>query len=86
MTTVARQLRGSFAVLGNRDIRRLELGFLLLQTSAPAYWTVLAVFAHGHGGAKAVGLVGLASMAPAAIAATLAGILADRCSRVRVQR
>jgi len=45
------------------------------------YGIALSVFAFDHGGATAVGVVGLVRLIPAAIAAPFMGVLGDRHSR-----
>ena len=66
------------------SLLRLQLTLLLLETSAPAYAAALLVYAFGRGGASAAGLVMVATMAPAAVAAPFAAMLVDRLPRERV--
>ena len=71
------------AVAGNRNLRRLELAY---GTSVMAEWAFtvsLAVFAYNHGGAKAVGILGVVRLLPAAIATPFTAALADRYERER---
>ena len=83
-----RQLRESRAALraaaGNPDLRRLELALTALVMGQWSYTVVVAVYAYHQGGAAAVGLVGLIRMLPAAFAAPLTALLADRYRRQRV--
>ncbi|HEV8250672.1 MAG TPA: MFS transporter [Gaiellaceae bacterium] len=83
-----RQLRESGAALraaaGNPDLRRLELALAALVMGQWSYTVVVAVYAYHQGGAAAVGLVGLIRMLPAAFAAPLTALLADRYRRQRV--
>jgi MFS family permease len=83
-----RQLRESGAALraaaANPDLRRLELALAALVIGQWSYTVVVAVYAYHQGGAAAVGLVGLIRMLPAAIAAPLTALLADRYRRQRV--
>jgi MFS family permease len=71
-------------VFRNRDLRCLELawgGFFVVE------WATLlavSVWAYGHGGASAVGLVGLLRMLPAAVALPFGSAVADRFPRHRV--
>jgi MFS family permease len=78
------RLPEGLSILANRDFRRLAAGLFLVQTTGPTFWTALAVYVYATGGAGAVGVMGLAAMAPAALAAPFAGILADRGKRSRV--
>jgi len=83
-----RQLRESGAALraaaGNPDLRRLELALAALVMGQWSYTVVVAVYAYHQGGTAAVGLVGLIRMLPAAFAAPLTALLADRYRRQRV--
>ena len=79
-----RNLLAQFRVVaGNRNLRRLELAY---GTSVMAEWAFtvsLAVFAYNHGGAKAVGILGVVRLLPAAIATPFTAALADRYERER---
>jgi MFS family permease len=77
----ARALRSAAA---NPDLRRLELALIALVLGQWAYTVVVAVYAYHQGGAAAVGLVGLIRMLPAAFAAPITALLADRYRRQRV--
>ena len=83
-----RQLRESRTALraaaGNPDLRRLELALAALVVGQWSYTVVVAVYAYHEGGAAAVGLVGLIRMLPAAFAAPLTALFADRHRRQRV--
>jgi MFS family permease len=83
-----RQLRESGAALraaaGNPDLRRLQVALAALVMGQWSYTVVVAVYAYHEGGASAVGLVGLIRMLPAAFAAPLTALLADRYRRQRV--
>lgn len=68
----------------NPDLRRLELALAALVFGQWSYTVVVAVYAYHEGGAAAVGLVGLIRMLPAAFAAPLTALLADRYPRRRV--
>jgi MFS family permease len=82
------QLRESGAALraaaGNPDLRRLELALAALVIGQWSYTVVVAVYAYHEGGVAAVGLVGLIRMLPAAFAAPLTALFADRYRRQRV--
>jgi MFS family permease len=71
-------------VFGNRNLRRLQLALVLSEASAPAYAAALFVYAFRQGGAAEAGLVGLATMLPAALIAPFSAALADRLPRDRV--
>lgn len=77
----ARALR---QVAANPDLRRLEIAWAGSILGHWAYAIGLAVYAYRHGGAAAVGLVGLIRFLPAAVASPFAGVLGDRYPRVRV--
>lgn len=68
----------------NTDLRRAQLSFGAAWTCEWAFTVALGVYAFGHGGAAAVGLVVFLRMAPAAVVAPLVGPLADRRRRERV--
>jgi MFS family permease len=74
----------SLTVLRNRNVRRLALALSFAETSAPAYAAALFVYAYGEGRGSGVGLVGLATLVPTALAAPLAGSLPDRFPPQRV--
>jgi Major Facilitator Superfamily/Cyclic nucleotide-binding domain len=72
------------AVFRNPALRRLSLA---LAGSAVGHWSyvvAVSVYAYEVGGAKAVGLVWLVRMVPAAIASPFTAVLADRFRRERV--
>ena len=71
------------AVAGNRNLRRLELAYAASITSEWAFTVALAVFAYHHGGAKAVGILGVVRLLPAAIATPFTAAFADRYERER---
>ena len=77
----AHAFRGVFR---NEQLRRLELAWAGSIIGAQAYSVALIVFAYRSGGASAVGLMGFIRWIPAAFAAPLTAVLADRFSRVRV--
>jgi MFS family permease len=67
--------------LATRDLRRLQLASLAAGVGGWAFMVSLAVHAYVVGGAAAVGLAALVRMAPAGLAAPLAGLAADRFPR-----
>ena len=71
-------------VLRNRALLQLELAWAFSIIAAWAYGIAVVVFAYEHGGARAVGLVGLLRWGAAAIASPFAAILGDRHDRLLV--
>lgn len=71
------------AVVRNPALRRVEAAFLGFSLAEWATWIAILVFAYGHGGASAVGLVALIQLAPAAVVAPLAASFGDRYPRER---
>ncbi|MEY2415889.1 MAG: hypothetical protein QOH53_1223 [Ilumatobacteraceae bacterium] len=63
--------------LRNRALVRAVLALFCATISEWALWIGALVYAHGHGGASAAGLVSIALVVPAACAAPLAGSKAD---------
>jgi MFS family permease len=77
-------LRAMREVMQNRALRRLQLAWAGSIIGSWAYTIALVVYAYDHGGASAVGLIGLIRWLPAAVASPLAAVLGDRYPRVRV--
>jgi MFS family permease len=73
--------RSFAATAENPAVRRIQLGFAGACTAEWAFTVVLSVYAYEQGGAKAVGLVSLLRMLPAAVLAPFASALADRWRR-----
>jgi MFS family permease len=71
-------------VFRNPNLRWLELAWTASIIGHYAYLIAVSVYAYEVGGGKAVGLVFLARLVPAAIAAPFAGLLGDRFRRERV--
>ncbi|HYX89877.1 MAG TPA: MFS transporter [Gaiellaceae bacterium] len=71
-------------VYRNPALRRLEYAWAGSIIGSWAYSVAIVVYAYRHGGASAVGLVGLIRWLPAAAASPFAAILGDRYPRVRV--
>jgi len=77
-----REARLAFAgVLHNPGLRRLELAWAFSIVSSWAYSVAVVVFAYEHGGAAAVGVVGLLRWVAAGIASPFAAVLGDRYDR-----
>src|SRR5690242_11582963 len=71
-------------VVRSRPILRVELAFLLFNTTELAAWIAILVYAYDRGGATAAGLVAFAQLAPAVVFAPLASALGDRIPRIRM--
>lgn len=71
-------------VFRNANLRWLELAWTASIIGHYAYLIAVSVYAYEVGGEKAVGLVFLARLIPAALAAPFAGLLGDRFPRKRV--
>lgn len=71
-------------VARNPNLRWLELAWTGSIIGHYAYLVAVSVYAYGVGGEKAVGLIFLARLIPAALAAPFAGLLGDRYRRERV--
>lgn len=72
------------AVFGNPTLRRIEVAWAGSETGKWMYVVAVAVFAYAQGGAKAVGIVALIRVVPAAVIAPFAAVLTDRFRRERV--
>jgi MFS family permease len=81
---VRESFRALREVFRNPALRRLEFAWAGSIIGSWAYTIALVVYAYRHGGASAVGLVGLIRWLPAAVAAPLAAVLGDRYPRVQV--
>lgn len=66
------------AVMGNADIGRLEVGWLLANAATYAFLVVTLVVAYASGGAVAAGLLGVVRYVPPAVVSPFAGIPAAR--------
>ena len=72
------------AVWRNANLRWLELAWTASVVGQYAYLIAVSVYAYGVGGEKAVGLLFLARLIPAALVSPFAGMLGDRYARERV--
>jgi MFS family permease len=77
-------LRALAEVLTNPGLRRLELAWGGFYVGDWAHVVALSVYAYGHGGSLAVGVVGLLRMLPSAFAVPFASLLSDRFPRHRL--
>jgi MFS family permease len=67
--------------LATAGLRRLQASWALSSFGQWTFQVILAVYAYNAGGATAVGLATVVTMAPAGLAAPIAGMLVDRDSR-----
>ncbi|HWH55972.1 MAG TPA: MFS transporter [Gaiellaceae bacterium] len=79
-------MRAFRGVYDNQGLRRLQYAWIGSSVGTWAYTVALMVYAYDHGGASAVGLVGLIRWFPAAIAAPFGGVLGDRFPRLLVMK
>lgn len=88
MTALARRFKAStnaFVAVGqNANLRWLELAWAASSVAYFAHLIAVSVYAYNVGGERAVGLLFLARLIPAALIAPFAGMLGDRYSRERV--
>jgi hypothetical protein len=68
------------------NVRRAQLSFGAAWTAEWAVTVAVAILAFGHGGAAAVGIVGMTRMLPAALLAPLAAVVVDLHDRDRADR
>jgi len=72
------------AVARNANLRWLELSWTTSIVGHYAFLIAVSVYAYGVGGEKAVGLIFLVRLIPAALISPFAGLLGDRYPRERV--
>ena len=77
-------LRAFASVWRSANLRWLELAWMASVVGHFAFLVAVSVYAYDVGGEKAVGLIFLARLIPAAIVAPFAGMLGDRYPRERV--
>src|SRR5262245_40442355 len=68
----------------NPDLARAQVAFVAFSVTEWASYIALIVYAFGHGGTAAIGLVSLAILIPAAVIAPAGSVLGDRYRRERV--
>ena len=78
---LGRSLGAVRAVMGNRNLRLVQLALLTSLVGDGAYFIAVTVWAYGQGGAQAVGLFTAAFMTASAVLAPVGGAVADRFSR-----
>jgi MFS family permease len=71
-------------VLRSPSILRVQLAFLLFNTTELAAWIAILVYAYDQGGTTAAGLVAFAQLAPAVVFAPIGSALGDRIPRIRM--
>ena len=71
------------AVMGSKNLRRVELAWGASIAAEWMHFVALGVFAYDVGGTSGVGIAGLVRMLPAAVVAPLASALGDRFRRER---
>jgi MFS family permease len=76
------KLGGAF--VGNRALLRAQLSFGAAFTAEWSFSVAIGLVAFAHGGAIAVGVVGLVRLVPAALLAPVISVYADRLPRERV--
>ena len=81
---LSESIRAFRDVFRNAALRRLELGLAGSVVGEWSFAIALAVYAFDHGGATAVGVVGLIRLIPSAAFGPFAGIFGDRYPRARV--
>ena len=84
MSAVGRRFRGVADVMREPNLRRLQLGWTAFFLVDSLSTVALSVWAFDHGGASAVGVLGLARLLPGAIALPFGAWAADRFPRRRV--
>jgi len=88
VSDVGRRFRDSLSAFAsvwrNANLRWLELAWGASVVAQYAYLVAVSVYAYGVGGEKAVGLLFLARLLPAALISPFAGMLGDRYPRERV--
>lgn len=70
--------------MANRQLRKLELAWMLTSLGVWGGLLALAVYAYGRGGASAVGVIAMLRALPGAPAAPLLALIVDRVSRRRM--
>lgn len=83
-TRLGDSARAFGAVARNPSLRRLELAWTASVVGNWAFLIAVSVYAYGQGGEKAVGLIFLLRLVPAALVSPFAGLVADRYPRERV--
>jgi Cyclic nucleotide-binding domain/Major Facilitator Superfamily len=77
-----RRLRAFGSLTGNRALLRVLAAYLMFTLTEYAVWIAMLVFAYNRGGTAVAGLVAVAQLVPAAVAAPVVASVADRRSPV----
>lgn len=78
LSALVQAIRVLRTVLGNRELRRVELAFAGFNTAEWAVWIALLVYAYERGGTTAAGLVAVGLLVPSMLFAPLGAVLGDR--------
>src|SRR5499427_1792494 len=70
------------SLAGNSPLLRVLAGYVLFVLTEYSVWVAMLVYAYSRGGATVAGLVAVAQLVPAAIAAPMVASVADRRSPV----
>jgi MFS family permease len=81
-TARGHRLRTFHALAGNRALVRILAAYTLFTLIEYSVWLGVLVYAYSHGGATVAGLVAIAQLIPAAVAAPFTAAIADRRSPV----
>src|SRR5271156_1921168 len=78
----ARRLHAFRSLADNKALMRALAAYALFVLAEYSVWIAMLVFAYSHGGAAIAGLVAVAQLVPAAVAAPMVAALTDRRSPV----
>jgi MFS family permease len=81
-TARGHRLRTFHALAGNKALVRILAAYTLFTLIEYSVWLGVLVYAYSHGGATVAGLVAIAQLIPAAVAAPFMAAIADRRSPV----